>query len=111
MTQQYLFGTSKEAKILINRVKDGHQKIWERWHLIRQMPEGSGRDKYLAGWDNAVKRLRGLAKELAALGYKECIYKGMKLEDPCLVCTVPNELFEKGSCPAWEIELEGGSGG
>lgn len=95
---------NRETRVLVNRIKDGHNKIWERWELIRQMPEGSGKDKYLDSWDNAVERLRGLARDLAAQGYRECIYKEGALEYPCLVCTVPNELFEREGCPAWKLE-------
>lgn len=105
MKQQMSFfsAESKEVKVLINRIKDGHSKIWERWQLIRQLPEGTGKDKYMDSWDNAVERLRGLANDLAKQGYRECIHKEASLEHPCLVCTVPNELWKKESCPAWEV--------
>ncbi len=109
--QLSLFDTgSREAVILINRIKDGHTKIWERWQLIRQMAEGSGKDKYLATWDDAVERLRGLAGELAAHGYRGCIYEGKAPQHPCLVCSVPNELWKKEGCPAWELEGAGSEG-
>lgn len=105
MKQQMSFfsAESKEVQVLVARVKDGHIKIWERWQLIRQMPEGTGKDKYMDSWDNAVERLRGLANDLAKQGFRECICKEGAPEHPCLVCTVPNELFEKGSCPAWDV--------
>jgi hypothetical protein len=100
-------GTSRETTVLINRIKDGHTKIWEQWQLIQQMAEGSGKDKYLATWDDAVKRLRGLAGELVRMGYKECISRGAKLDFPCLCCTVPNDLWRKEDCLAWELENAG----
>ena len=106
MTQQLgFFSTrSRETDVLVNRIKDGHTKIWERWQLIQQMPEGSGKDKYLDSWDNAVERLRGLANDLAKQGYRECICKETTPDYPCLVCTVPNELWEREGCPAWKLE-------
>lgn len=90
---------------LLDRIRDGQEKLWNRWQLIRQMPGGGGRDKYLEGWDRAIEKLKGLAGELAALGYKHCIYEGKTQISPCFVCTVPNELWQREKCPAWEEEL------
>ena len=100
------FEVSREVMVLINRIKDGNAKIWERWLLIRGMPEGTGRDKYIASGESAVGRLRGLAEELARMGYRDCIYKGAKPDYPCTVCTVPNELWRRENCPAWGLSFD-----
>jgi len=96
---------NNEIRVLVHRIKDGHVKIWDRWHLLRQMEEGSGKDKFLENLDDAVVRLRGLVKDLAAQGRRECIYKEGSLQDPCLACPVPNGRWDKERCPSWRLEL------
>lgn len=102
MVQQSLAGlkpesSSKQVQELISRLRDGHDKMWERWQVIRRQPEGTGKDKLLKQWgsiadldpESAVNRIEGLRIQLLELGHTECLYQqGEKLSGWCFVCPV-----------------------
>lgn len=100
--QLALFGSNKAQEKLLDRIQDGHEKVWERFVLIKPMPEGTGRDRYLKGVDEALGRLRGLCAELKATGFRGCLYKETP-KYPCLCC--PKQPWAREECLAWEIEL------
>jgi len=83
------------------RIRAGNIKLWERWHLIQIMKEGSGKEEYLKGWDEGKARLLVLCRELVNLGWRKCLYKKEKPKYLCLACPVAKIDPEK--CPAWGI--------
>lgn len=85
--QMGLFGDGP-LQAIIDRIKDGHEKMWERWAVIRRMKEGTGKDKLLAGWDRARVTLNNLCEDLIKGGYTQCIYRDETLGHACLVCPV-----------------------
>lgn len=95
--------TGAEIQILCNRIKDGNNKLWERWQFIRRMLDGSGKDKFIATWDEANSRLLSLLDELTKLGFHDCLYQDDKPHFMCLVC--PKESWQPADCPAWRIEI------
>jgi len=90
---------------LVLRIKDGQVKLWERWRLIMGLPEGSGKDMYLKGWDEAREKLERLNSELEKAGFCWCLYVP-SIDMPkfaCLVC--PMRPFLPQRCPAWGLEI------
>lgn len=101
MMQAGLFGTAEPPQAA--RIRAGHIKMWERWTLMKGMPDGTGRDKMLKIWDEAWDRLEALCAELVGMGFTDCLYKD---EDPrfaCLQC--PKKTVREEDCKAWKIEL------
>lgn len=91
---------------LVQRIKKGHLALWERWHLIRQMKEGTGKDAFLKGWDEAQDvKLYPLWRELERKGYHFCLYTPPNEVPryPCFVC--PAKPFDQVKCPAWSLPL------
>lgn len=87
------------------RIRRGNKLLWERWRLIGDMKEGEKQDKFLAGWDRGVEKLRALCDELASLDGR-CPYEGAEgPTEVCLACSVPNERWSREKCPAWKLEL------
>jgi len=95
--------------LLVLRIKDGQIKLWKRWRLIMALPEGSGKDMYLKGWDEAREKLEGLNSELEKAGYRWCLYTppGDMPKFACLVC--PMRPFLPQRCPAWGLEIPAGA--
>lgn len=85
------------------RIRDGNIKLGERWLVIKSMKEGTGKDSYLASWDEAKERLLRLCGELIAMGYTKCLYLNEKPKFVCLACPVKD--FQPGKCPAWSIDI------
>jgi hypothetical protein len=97
--------TSAKAGEVAARIRKGNQLLWERWNLIRRMPEGEKRDRLLAGWDRGLERLQWLCAELALLDGR-CAYEGAEQPtQPCLACSVPNGRWSRASCPAWRLDV------
>ncbi|HEX76922.1 MAG TPA: hypothetical protein G4O03_00665 [Dehalococcoidia bacterium] len=92
------------AAELAARIRKGNHLLWERWRLIGDMQPGKKQERFLAGWDRGVERLRKLCDELASLDGR-CAYEEQQPTDPCLACSVPNEQWSKDRCPAWKLEL------
>lgn len=91
---------------LVLRIKDGQIKLWERWRLIMALPEGSGEDRYLKGWDEGKEKIQGLEAELEKAGYCWCLYSPSPGDRPkfaCLVC--PMRPFLPQRCLAWGLEI------
>jgi hypothetical protein len=59
---------------LRDRVIKGNEKLLQAWLQIRDLPEREEADRYLAGWDAAVEKLRALCTGLEAKGYQDCLY-------------------------------------
>jgi hypothetical protein len=96
---------SRRAAELAARIRKGNKLLWERWRLIVEMEPGEKQDRFLAGWDRGVERLRALCDELAALNGR-CAYEGTEQPtQPCLACSVPNGRWSRASCPAWSLDV------
>lgn len=94
-----------KAAELAARIRKGNRLLWERWRLIGDMEPGEKQDRFLAGWDRGVEKLRELCDELASLDGR-CAYEGAEPPtEVCLACSVPNECWSKERCPAWKLEL------
>lgn len=95
---------SGKAAELAARIRRGNQLLWERWGLIKGMPDGEKRERLLVGWDRGVERLRRLCDELASLDGR-CACEGERPTNPCLACSVPNERWSRDICPADTLEI------
>ena len=90
------------VRTLIRRIKDGHNKLWERWALIKTMPENSTKDNHTRRWDEGKVRLMALCDELTEQGYNKCMYH-VKPEHQCLVCPMKPWVQEKCLCHDLDI--------
>ena len=90
---------------LVRRIRLGTQRTWERWQQVRWQPEGTGKNRLIETFDNAVERLKGLALRLEKAGYNKCFYN--QYEKPpswCLVCGVRTG-WSADQCPSWNTEI------
>ena len=92
------------ADVLKARIIDGHNKLWERWRIVRAIPKDDPQlPRHLEIWDTACDKLLALCNDLVASGYKDCLYpEGYKTEAFCLVC--PKDPWTPDSCLCWEAE-------
>ena len=95
---------SDEAKVLKARIIDGHNKLWERWRIIRAMDKDDPRlPRCLEVWDRACDRLEALCDDLVATGFRDCLYPpDYKAKSFCLVC--PKDPWTPETCLCWEVE-------
>lgn len=91
---------------LIERIKDGTGKLWERWRVIETLPGGSEqRAKFLGGWDTGIHLLQLLCNELVTGGFQECIYSE-KPPAGCLVCPIGIGKWRRENCLFYTGEIE-----
>ncbi len=85
---------------LLERVKNGNDKLWAAWRVIRNVPDPEEKADLFLKWDGRVNFLNLLCKELIVKGYNECLYieNGIKTK-ACLNNPDEPEWF-CNTCPA-----------
>ncbi len=85
---------------LLERVKNGNDKLWAAWRVIRNVPDPEEKADLFLKWDGRVNFLNLLCKELIVKGYNECLYieNGIKTKS-CLNNPDEPEWF-CNTCPA-----------
>lgn len=108
-TRETLMETSERLSKqvpLVERIRKGQTLLWERWQLIKSLPDGEEREQHQKAWDDGVGRLKYLHQDLMATGWRACLYDPPLPApgNPCMVCTVPNDQWRKENCPGWGLE-------
>ena len=85
---------------LLERVKNGNDKLWAAWRVIRDITDREEREELFTKWDGRVYFLNLLCKELVVKGYIDCLYieNGIKTKS-CLNNPDEPEWF-CNTCPA-----------
>ena len=87
---------------LAKRIRDGHQKLWDRLRFILSLPPEK-RPVQLVVWDKANGHLGDLVKQLEATGQSKCLYRYETPPGPCLFCSIANGDWKQAECRSWSL--------
>ena len=65
---------SPEVMALLERVRQGNDKLWNAWKVIRDIQDPEEREAQFKRWDTKVEFLNKLCLELTVKGYNDCLY-------------------------------------
>jgi len=88
---------------LLERIRDGTEKLWKAWYAIRETPEGEVKDARIRKWDEARDKLGVFCMKVRVEHANVCPFEAEKPKYTCLDCA--RRPFTITGCPCWDIDI------